>query len=118
MLAGRYAGNSTVIGCDLFNEVHAGATHPGPFWSVDGADEPYNWRTAAKRAGEVILSVNPDWKTPWPEKLALIAPVRYAAPDANSSTSQGGCSTAPTHRVAASAVVAWFRGAARVRTGE
>ncbi len=253
MLAGRYAGNPTVIGCDLFNEVHAGATHPGPFWSADGADEPYNWRTAAKRAAEAILSVNPDvlicvqgmdqyagqgswwganlmgladhpfdiskpsavvyevhdygpnvyeqpwhddpsfpsnlpsfwdaqwgfvhdrgigpvwigewgsrldspkerqwatalrdyiaakglswtwwtwaptspdtggileddWKTPWPEKLALIAPVHYAAaPDANSSTSQGGCSTAPTHRVAASAVVAWLRGAARVRAGE
>ena len=58
-LASRYAGNPTVVGFDLFNEVHAGPGHPGPFWSADGADEPYNWRTAAKRAAEAILSVNP-----------------------------------------------------------
>jgi endoglucanase len=58
-LAARYAGNATVVGFDLFNEVHAGPGHPGPFWSADGADEPYNWRTAAKRAAEAILSVNP-----------------------------------------------------------
>ena len=59
-LVGRYVGNPTVVGCDLFNEVHAGASHPGPFWSADGVDEPYNWRTAAKRAAEAILSVNPN----------------------------------------------------------
>ncbi len=59
MLAARYAGNPTVVGADLFNEVHRGPDHPGPFWSADGADEPYNWRTAAKRAAEAILSVNP-----------------------------------------------------------
>ncbi len=59
MLAARYAGNPTVVGADLFNEVHRGPDHPGPFWSADGVDEPYNWRTAAKRAAEEILSVNP-----------------------------------------------------------
>ncbi len=59
-LAARYAGNPTVVGFDLFNEVHAGPGHPGPFWSADGVDEPYNWRTAAKRAAEAILEVNPD----------------------------------------------------------
>ncbi len=59
-LAGRYVGDPTVVGCDLFNEVHADASHPGPFWSADGVDEPYNWRTAAKRAAEAILSVNPN----------------------------------------------------------
>jgi aryl-phospho-beta-D-glucosidase BglC (GH1 family) len=58
-LVARYAGNPTVVGCDLFNEVHAGG-HPGPFWSADGADEPYNWRTAARRCGDAILSVNPN----------------------------------------------------------
>ncbi len=57
-LVARYAGNPTVVGCDLFNEVHAG-NHPGPFWSADGTNEPYNWRTAAQRCGDAILSVNP-----------------------------------------------------------
>jgi len=61
-LVGRYVGNPTVVGCDLFNEVHAAfdGSYPGPFWSADGVDEPYNWRTAAKRAAEAILSVNPN----------------------------------------------------------
>ncbi len=58
-LVGRYAGNPTVVGVDLFNEVHAGP-HPGPFWSADGVNEPYNWRTAARRCGDAILSVNPN----------------------------------------------------------
>ncbi len=59
-LVGRYLGNPTVVGCDLFNEVHADASHPGPFWSADGANEPYNWRTAARRCAEAVLSVNPN----------------------------------------------------------
>jgi endoglucanase len=59
-LVSRYVGNPTVVGCDLFNEVHDGPGHPGPFWSADGVDEPYNWRTAAKRAAEAIHAVNPE----------------------------------------------------------
>ena len=46
MLAGRYAGDSTVIGVDLQNEPH-GAT-----WDA--------WSAAAERAGNAIQSVNPN----------------------------------------------------------
>ena len=38
-LARRYVGDPTVVGCDLFNEVHAGPGHPGPYWDADGANE-------------------------------------------------------------------------------
>lgn len=58
-LAARYARNPIVVGVDLFNEVHGGS-HPGPFWSPDGHNEPYNWRTAAKRAADAIQAVNPN----------------------------------------------------------
>jgi endoglucanase len=54
MLAGRYAGNPTVIGADLHNEPHTPAT-----WG-DG-NQATDWRLAAERAGNAILSVNPDW---------------------------------------------------------
>ncbi|MBP0466918.1 cellulase family glycosylhydrolase [Roseomonas sp. PWR1] len=47
MLAGRYAGDPTVIGADLANEPH-GAT-----WAA--------WSAAAERAGNAIHSVNDDW---------------------------------------------------------
>lgn len=53
MLAGRYAGNPTVIGADLHNEPHGPAT-----WGGGGADD---WRLAAERAGNAVLAVNPDW---------------------------------------------------------
>ncbi len=59
-LAGRYANNPTVVGVDLFNEVHAGDGHAGPFWSADGTNEPVNWRTAARRCAEAILAINPN----------------------------------------------------------
>jgi endoglucanase len=58
-LVGRYVTDPTVVGCDLFNEVHGDASHPGPFWDADGVNEPYNWRTAAIRCGNAILSINP-----------------------------------------------------------
>lgn len=57
-LVQRYVNNPTVVGVDLFNEVHADGSHPGPFWDADGANEPYNWRTAARRCAEALLSVN------------------------------------------------------------
>jgi endoglucanase len=53
MLAERYRGDPTVIGCDLHNEPHGAAT-----WG-DG-NPATDWRLAAERAGNAILSVNPD----------------------------------------------------------
>jgi endoglucanase len=54
-LVGRYKTNPTVVGVDLFNEVHAGVT-----WEADGVNPSNNWRWAAKRCGNEILSVNPN----------------------------------------------------------
>lgn len=54
MLASRYAGNTTVIGADLFNEPKRSAT-----W---GTTEPLtNWNKAAERCGNAILAANPNW---------------------------------------------------------
>jgi endoglucanase len=52
MLAQRYAGNPTVIAADLHNEPHGPAT-----WG--SGDPATDWRLAAERAGNAILSVNP-----------------------------------------------------------
>ena len=54
MLAKRYAGNDAVIGADLHNEPHGPAT-----WG-DG-NPATDWRLAAERAGNAILSANPNW---------------------------------------------------------
>jgi endoglucanase len=54
MLALRYAGNPTVIGADLHNEPHGPA-----IWG--GGDRSTDWRLAAERAGNAILSINPQW---------------------------------------------------------
>lgn len=52
MLATQYNGNLTVIGMDLRNE---------PFAACWGCGDPAtDWRLAAERAGNAILSVNPD----------------------------------------------------------
>jgi endoglucanase len=51
MLAQRYAGNPTVIGADLHNEPHNPAC-----WGC--GDNATDWRLAAERAGNAILSVN------------------------------------------------------------
>lgn len=62
MLAQRYAGNPTVIGADLHNEPHAEGTDPngtGACWGC--GDTARDWRLAAERAGNAILSVNPNW---------------------------------------------------------
>ncbi|MCP2323777.1 endoglucanase [Hamadaea flava] len=62
MLAQRYAGNSTVIGGDLFNEPHAEGTDPsgtGACWGC--GDTARDWRLAAQRIGNAILSVNSNW---------------------------------------------------------
>lgn len=53
-LAERYRGDDTVIGADLHNEPKGPAT-----W---GSNDPRtDWRLAAQRAGNAILSVNPYW---------------------------------------------------------
>ncbi|WP_082652019.1 cellulase family glycosylhydrolase [Gorillibacterium timonense] len=54
MLAARYADNPTVIGGDLHNEPHGEAT-----WGT--GDLATDWRLAAEKAGNAILSVNPNW---------------------------------------------------------
>ncbi|TXK77436.1 cellulase family glycosylhydrolase [Paenibacillus sp. N3.4] len=54
MLAQRYLGNDTVIGADLHNEPHGNAC-----WGC--GDSARDWRLAAERAGNAILSVNSNW---------------------------------------------------------
>jgi endoglucanase len=59
-LATHYKGNTTVIGADLHNEPHNDkSTTSGSCWGC--GDEKRDWRLAAERAGNAILSVNPDW---------------------------------------------------------
>ncbi|GHH82425.1 endoglucanase [Streptomyces sulfonofaciens] len=57
-LARRYAGNTTVIGADLHNEPHAVQGGTGACWGC--GDQATDWRLAAERAGNAILSVNPN----------------------------------------------------------
>ncbi|MFF8596507.1 cellulase family glycosylhydrolase [Streptomyces sp. NPDC015220] len=52
-LASRYQGQDTVIGIDLHNEPHDPAC-----WGC--GDQATDWRLAAERAGNAVLSVNPD----------------------------------------------------------
>jgi len=55
-LASRYLNNTTVIGVDLRNEPH-NANSGGSCW---GCGEPArDWRLAAQRAGNAVLTVNP-----------------------------------------------------------
>jgi endoglucanase len=54
MLAQRYKSNELVLGADLHNEPHAPAC-----WGC--GDITLDWRLAAERAGNAILSVNPNW---------------------------------------------------------
>lgn len=87
-LARRYAGNSTVIGCDVHNE--PGSPPPNPeAWPGNGGSlwgygdplfggEPRDWAAAATRAGNRILASNPNL-------LILVEGVRYdpAGPSEN-----------------------------------
>ncbi len=54
MLATRYKSQANVIGADLKNEPHGRAS-----WGTK--DQATDWRLAAERAGNAILSVNPNW---------------------------------------------------------
>lgn len=61
-LARRYASNPTVIGADLHNEPHADGTDPNGTGSCWGCGDPArDWRLAAERGGNAILSVTPSW---------------------------------------------------------
>ncbi|HEY9524863.1 MAG TPA: cellulase family glycosylhydrolase [Thermopolyspora sp.] len=61
-LAQHYAGNTTVIGADLHNEPHADGTDPNGTGSCWGCgDTARDWLLAAERAGNAILSVQPNW---------------------------------------------------------
>ncbi len=54
MLAQRYLNNPTIIGADLHNEPHGAAC-----WGC--GDQSRDWRLAAERGGNAVLSVNPNW---------------------------------------------------------
>jgi endoglucanase len=58
MLAQHYKGNTTVIGADLHNEPHTVQGGTGACWGC--GSQTTDWRLAAERAGNAILSVNPD----------------------------------------------------------
>lgn len=58
MLAQHYLGNPTVVGVDLHNEPHSLPDGSGACWGC--GDTPRDWRLAAERADNAILSVNPD----------------------------------------------------------
>lgn len=70
LLTQRYAGNPTVVGVDLRNEPHTGPPGPwtlkaylaqGSTWGpYKGVENPAtDWRLAAERGGNAVLSVNP-----------------------------------------------------------
>jgi endoglucanase len=62
MLASRYAGNTTVIGADLFNEPHADGQASGPTGACWGCgDTARDWRLAAQRIGNAVLAAQPNW---------------------------------------------------------
>ena len=62
MLAQHYAGNTTVVGADLFNEPHAEGTDPNGTGSCWGCgDTARDWRLAAERIGNAVRAANPNW---------------------------------------------------------
>ena len=63
-MAERYRSQPTVVAVDLRNELRAGAT-----W---GGDPQYDWHAAAQRAGNAILSVNPNL-------LVIVEGINYAS---------------------------------------
>jgi endoglucanase len=62
MLAQRYAGNTTVIGADLFNEPHSdGSVDAGTGACWNACPAARDWRLGAERIGNAILQTNPNW---------------------------------------------------------
>ncbi|HKT03441.1 MAG TPA: cellulase family glycosylhydrolase [Rugosimonospora sp.] len=61
-LAQHFAGNTAVIGADLFNEPHAENVEPNGTGSCWGCgDTTKDWRLAAQRIGNAVLATNPNW---------------------------------------------------------
>lgn len=60
-LAQHFAGNTTVIGADVFNEPHADGTDPQGTGADWGAGDARDWRLGAQRIGNAILAANPNW---------------------------------------------------------
>ncbi len=54
-IAGRYAGNETVVGVDLFNEPSGAAR-----WGDEAPDPSLDWAAAATYLGNAVHEVNPD----------------------------------------------------------
>jgi endoglucanase len=54
LLATRYKNQTNIIGADLKNEPHGRAS-----WGTNNQET--DWRLAAERAGNAILSINPNW---------------------------------------------------------
>ena len=54
LLAIRYKNQANIIGADLKNEPHGRAS-----WGTNNQET--DWRLAAERAGNAILSINPNW---------------------------------------------------------
>ncbi|MCG8348079.1 MAG: cellulase family glycosylhydrolase [Chloroflexales bacterium] len=61
MLAQHYADNPAVVGADLHNEPHHVQGNPAASACWGCGDTSTDWRLAAERAGNAILSVNPNW---------------------------------------------------------
>ena len=59
MLASHFRDNPLVIGADLHNEPHSVQGGGGSDWGSGNTNT--DWRLAAERAGNAILSVNPNW---------------------------------------------------------
>ncbi len=59
--AGHYLNNPTVIGADLHNEPHSVQGNPSLSACWGCGDTNRDWKLAAQRAGNAILSVNPNW---------------------------------------------------------
>jgi endoglucanase len=76
-MAERYRSQSNIFSADLKNEPHRAAT-----WGTD--DAATDWRLAAEKAGNAILSVNPDW-------LIVVQGIESNVPDQKLQTHwQGG----------------------------
>jgi endoglucanase len=71
MLANRYKKYTNIIGADLKNEPHGSAS-----WGT--GNQATDWRLAAQRAGNQILSINPNW-------LILVEGIEKNVPDQKQS---------------------------------
>jgi endoglucanase len=82
MLAQRYAGNTAVVGADLHNEPHHVQGNPAASACWGCGNTATDWRLAAERAGNAILSANPNW-------LILVEGVDCYGPGGATEPAQG-----------------------------